>query len=72
MSRSTGETTKRILRHELLTLTEAVEELHLSRWTLRRWIEQGRLRAVRLGKRVLVPASEVDRLVREGSIGAAS
>jgi excisionase family DNA binding protein len=39
----------------------SVSERHL--WRL---IDAGRVRAIRLGRRVLLPASEVERLAREG------
>jgi len=34
--------------------------------TVRRWIKEGRLRAIKVGARVLVPKEEVDRFIREG------
>jgi len=43
-------------------IKEAARLLSVSTWSIRRWIRQGKIRSVRLGKRVLVPASEVDRL----------
>jgi excisionase family DNA binding protein len=35
-----------------------------SRWTVRRWVEAGRLPAIRIGRRLLIPAEAVDKLVR--------
>lgn len=49
-----------------LSITNAAEILSLSPWTLRRWISSGRLKAVRLGRRVLVEPKELERLVAVG------
>jgi excisionase family DNA binding protein len=42
------------------------ERLAVSTFTVRRLIKAKQLRAVRVGKRVLVPASEVERIIVEG------
>ena len=47
-------------------LREAAELTGLSHWTLRQYIRQGKLRAIRIGKRVLIEPSELRRLVEEG------
>jgi excisionase family DNA binding protein len=49
-----------------LGLKEAAEAVGLSHWQLRKYIREGKLQAVRLGKRVLVEPSELARLVEEG------
>lgn len=49
----------------LLTLTEAAEELRISRTQLYRMRAQGRIRVVRLGARVLVPRREITRIIDE-------
>ncbi|MCL8207117.1 MAG: helix-turn-helix domain-containing protein [Actinomycetia bacterium] len=50
----------------LLTVAEAAAALRMSR----RWVQvqarRGRIRGVRLGRRVRIPLSEVKRLAREG------
>jgi excisionase family DNA binding protein len=46
---------------------EAARLISLSRFTVRRYIKRGLLRAVRVGRRVLVPIGELERLV--GSSG---
>jgi len=38
----------------------------LSPWTWRRWAYDGKVASVKAGKRLLIPASEVDRVMREG------
>ena len=49
-----------------LGLKEAAEAVGLSHWQLRKYIREGKLQAVRLGKRVLVEPSELQRLVEQG------
>lgn len=45
------------------TLEEAANALTLGRSTVWKLVRQGRLRVVRVGKRVLVPKKEIDRLL---------
>ena len=52
----------------LVTLGRAAEQLGVSRDTLRRLAASGELRTVRLARRVLVPRTEIERIV-EGGIG---
>ena len=47
-------------------LREAAASVGLSPWTLRAWIRQGKLAAVRLGRRVLIEPSELQRLIEAG------
>jgi excisionase family DNA binding protein len=50
----------------LWSVEKAAELLGLSPWTLRAYIRDGRLRPVRLGRRVLLEESELERFVTEG------
>jgi excisionase family DNA binding protein len=50
----------------LLNVKEAGAALGISPWTIRRYINEGKLGAVRLGRRVLVEPSECHRLIDEG------
>jgi excisionase family DNA binding protein len=50
----------------LWNVKEVGAALGLSPWTIRRYITDGKLRTVRLGRRVLVEPSECRRLVEEG------
>jgi excisionase family DNA binding protein len=34
--------------------------------TTYRWIREGRIRAIRLGKRFVIPRAEIDRIEKEG------
>jgi excisionase family DNA binding protein len=49
-----------------LGLKEAASAVGLSPWTLRGWIRCGKLRCVRLGRRVMVEPAELERLVEQG------
>ena len=57
---------------EFLTVAEIAERLKLNQQTLRNWIEQGQLPAVRIGRRVRIRRSDFERLVQEGYSGRAS
>jgi len=50
----------------LWNVKEAGNALGLSPWTIRRYISDGKLQTVRLGRRVLVEPSECRRLIDEG------
>lgn len=52
---------------KLLSVAEAEIMTGVSRWTWRRWAYDGKVASVKLGKRLLVPAAEVERLVAEGT-----
>lgn len=47
---------------DLLTASQAAEELSASSQTIRNWIRADQLRAVRIGNRFLIPRSEVERM----------
>jgi excisionase family DNA binding protein len=51
---------------------EAAASLGISHWSIRKMIRQGRLRAVRIGRRVLIEPAELKRLIERGRIGMAS
>jgi excisionase family DNA binding protein len=50
----------------LASVEEASRRLSVSTFTTRRLIKSGQLRAVRVGKRVLVPLSEIERVMTKG------
>jgi len=50
----------------LRAIDEASRRLGVSTFTTRRLIKAKQLRAVRVGKRVLVPESEINRVITEG------
>lgn len=47
-------------------ISEAGKLLGLSPWTIRRYISNGRLQAVRVGKRVLVSMEVLEKVIVEG------
>jgi len=51
---------------QLVTLSRAAEELQVSRDTLRRLAASRQLKVVRISRRVLVPTSEIARIVAGG------
>jgi excisionase family DNA binding protein len=50
----------------LWSVKEVGTALGLSQWTIRRYVTDRRLAAVRLGRRVLIEPSECRRLIEEG------
>ncbi|MCV7204656.1 excisionase family DNA-binding protein [Mycolicibacterium peregrinum] len=56
---------------ELIPLTEAAKRLGVHYRTIRRWIAEGRIDAVRVGPRMLkIDAAQLDRLVNPIGGGA--
>ena len=51
---------------KLLSVDEASRVLAVSTFTVRRLVKNGKLRSVRVGKRLLLPETEVARVVSEG------
>ena len=49
----------------LLNIDKAAEKLGLSPWTLRLYLRQGKLRPVRIGRRVLLEEAELSRFIAE-------
>jgi excisionase family DNA binding protein len=53
-------------QERLQSVEEVSKRLSVSTFTTRRLIKANHLRAVRVGKRVLVPQSEIERVIAEG------
>ncbi len=51
---------------QLRSVAEASRRLAVSTFTTRRLIKANQLRAVRVGKRVLISDAEIERVIREG------
>lgn len=49
-----------------LGVEEAAESLGLSRWTIRSYIRDGKIRPTRIGRRVLIEIAEIERLLQAG------
>jgi excisionase family DNA binding protein len=50
----------------VLDVRQAAHALSISPWTIRRYITDGKLRPIRIGRRVLIEPSELQRLVEAG------
>jgi excisionase family DNA binding protein len=50
-----------------LTVAEVADLLKLNQQTVRNWIDQGSLPAVRIGRRVRIRRSDFERVLAEGS-----
>jgi len=48
---------------KVFTVAEFSEELGIPQSSIRRWLKKGELRGTKMGKKWLIPASEVERLV---------
>lgn len=48
----------------LLTVPEACGRLRISRWSFYQLIRQGQIETLTIGRRRLVPTSEIDRFIR--------
>ncbi|MFZ0040770.1 MAG: helix-turn-helix domain-containing protein [Solirubrobacteraceae bacterium] len=55
-----------------LTVAEVAETLKLNQQTVRNWIDQGSLPALRVGRRVRIKRSDFERILEEGYSGAAA
>jgi excisionase family DNA binding protein len=52
---------------EFLTVAEVAQTLKLNQQTVRNWIDQGSLPALRIGRRVRIRRSDFDRLIEAGA-----
>jgi excisionase family DNA binding protein len=52
---------------EFLTVAEVAELLKLNQQTVRNWIDQGSLPALRVGRRVRIRRSDLERVLEDGS-----
>ncbi len=50
----------------LKSIEQTAEVLALSPWTVRAYVRQGKIHAVRLGRRVLIEQSEIQRVIENG------
>jgi excisionase family DNA binding protein len=54
--------------NQILTMSikDAAAQLGLTHWTLRKYVRQGRLPAVRIGRRLLIEPAALQRLITNG------
>jgi excisionase family DNA binding protein len=57
------------LGESFLTVADVAELLKLNQQTVRNWIDQGSLPAVRVGRRVRIKQSDLDRILADGYKG---
>jgi len=53
------------LEKKLVSLTEAAAIAGVSYSMMRKLVKQGKIRIVRVGKRLMVPEAEIEKLVKE-------
>ena len=54
---------------ELLTVSEVAERLRISSMTIYRWIEEGRLPAMQIGKQYRVRVADLDEILESSRVG---
>jgi len=60
-----------VIQEERLTpIPEAARQLGVSNWTIRKWIQLGKIESNKLGGRRLIPASEIRRLIESSRVPA--
>ena len=50
----------------LLTLEEAARRLHTSKFSIRRWIREGKLPGIRIGQEWRVDPADLEEFIRQG------
>ena len=50
----------------LLSPQQFADHLSISRWTVYAWLQEGKIRSVKIGRLVRIPESEMSRIVQEG------
>src|ERR1700722_16848430 len=59
-------------QESFLTVAEVAELLKLNQQTVRNWIDQGSLPALRVGRRVRIKRSDLDRILDQGYQGGSA
>jgi excisionase family DNA binding protein len=60
------------IEESFLTVAEVAALLKLNQQTVRNWIDQGSLPALKVGRRVRIRRSDFERLLADSSLGAPS
>jgi len=55
-----------ISQERLLSPQQFADRLSISRWTVYAWLQEGRIKSVKIGRLVRIPESEVERIIQEG------
>jgi excisionase family DNA binding protein len=53
------------IQGRLMTIQRFADEIGISVWTARQYAYDGKIASVKIGKRLQVPATEVDRLIEQ-------
>ncbi len=56
-----------VSREKFISPQEFANQLSISRWTVYAWIQEGRIAAIKLGRLVRIPESELERIIKEGT-----
>ena len=66
IERKLGERIQRLEKstEDFLSPADVARLLSMSRWTVYAWVYRGKLRAVKAGRLLRIPRSEIDRLVQ--------
>jgi excisionase family DNA binding protein len=56
----------------VLTVEEAAARLRVGNWTIRAWIAEGKLRAVRPGRAYLIQVADIEALLASTAVQAAT
>ena len=59
------------LEDAFLTVAEVAGMLKLNQQTVRNWIDQGKLPAIRVGRRVRIKREDFERILEDGATGGA-
>lgn len=51
---------------KVLTTKQVADIFQVRDYTIREWIKLGKIKAVKIGRRWMVSAEEVDRIIKEG------
>jgi len=57
---------EKVSKEKLLSPKETAERLSISRWTIYKMLEDGRIRSIKISRLVRIPESEVLRIVEQG------
>ena len=52
---------------EVIRVQEFARRLQISVWTARQWAYRGKIASCKAGKHLLIPASEISRLIAENT-----
>jgi excisionase family DNA binding protein len=52
---------------DVIRVREFAQQLRISIWTARQWAYSGKIASCKAGKHLLIPASEVSRLITENT-----